>query len=117
MRGRKGIVAVLAASVFLLAGCGGDGGNGDANGNGDAGGDLGRQVFTSIAQPTCASCHTLADAGATGTVGPDLDELQPGRDQVEQTVRNGSGIMPSFGEQLSDEQIDAVADYVSGAAG
>ena len=26
---------------------------------------------------TCASCHTLAAAGSTGTVGPNLDQLKP----------------------------------------
>jgi mono/diheme cytochrome c family protein len=32
----------------------------------------GKQVFTGIGG--CASCHTLAAAGATGTVGPNLDK-------------------------------------------
>ena len=33
----------------------------------------GMSVFNS----TCASCHTLAAAGSTGTVGPNLDQLKP----------------------------------------
>jgi cytochrome c oxidase subunit 2 len=33
----------------------------------------GKAVFTQTASPTCGSCHTLAAAGATGTVGPNLD--------------------------------------------
>jgi cytochrome c6 len=108
--------AVLASTVVLLVGCGGDGENG-ANGDGAGAGDLGREVFTSIADPSCGSCHTLADAGTTGTIGPNLDELQPSREKVAQAVRNGVGVMPSFQDRLTDEQIDAVATYVADAAG
>jgi mono/diheme cytochrome c family protein len=74
----------------------------------------GKQVFTSAG---CATCHTLADAGATGTVGPNLDERRPTRRRVATVVATGSGVMPSFRDKLTQEQIDAVAAYVSGAAG
>ncbi len=77
--------------------------------------ELGRDVFTKIAQPPCALCHTLQAAGATGTVGPSLDEIKPDRDRVVTTVREGIGVMPSFEEKLSDEQIEAVADFVARA--
>jgi mono/diheme cytochrome c family protein len=79
----------------------------------------GKQVFTSAG---CGSCHTLADAGATGTIGPDLDVTfgggaKPPKDLVIERVTNGAPPMPSFKGQLSDEQIDAVATYVSSVAG
>lgn len=77
--------------------------------------DLGREVFTKIAQPSCALCHTLEAAGATGAVGPSLDELKPDRQRVITTVRDGIGVMPSFDDQLTDEQIEAVAEFVAGA--
>ena len=46
---------------------------------GGGGGEAdGKTLFTDAAQPTaCKSCHTLADAGATGTTGPNLDEVVP----------------------------------------
>jgi mono/diheme cytochrome c family protein len=74
----------------------------------------GASVF---ADAGCSSCHTLAAAGASGTVGPNLDELRPTHDQVVTIVTSGRGVMPSFADQLSPEEIDAVGTYVSGAAG
>jgi mono/diheme cytochrome c family protein len=69
----------------------------------------GEEVFASSG---CASCHTLAAAGATGTVGPNLDEAQPDHALVVDRVTNGSGAMPAFEGQLSEEQIQDVAAYV-----
>jgi mono/diheme cytochrome c family protein len=66
---------------------------------------------------TCGSCHTLADAGTSGTVGPNLDQSRPPKDLVVDRVTNGRGAMPSFEGQLDDAQIEAVADYVSSVAG
>lgn len=78
--------------------------------------ELGKAVFTEQAVPACAVCHTLADAGSTGTVGPNLDELRPSAERVATAVRSGIGIMPSF-EALSDTQVEAVAAYVSTVSG
>jgi cytochrome c553 len=74
---------------------------------------VGRQIFVD----NCASCHTLADAGTTGTIGPNLDESQPPVDLVVDRVTNGQGAMPSFEGTLTEEQIEEVATYVSAAAG
>jgi cytochrome c6 len=74
----------------------------------------GKAVFTSAG---CASCHTLKDAGATGTVGPNLDEAKPPDSLVVDRVTNGKGVMPSFKGQLSGKQIQDVAAYVSSVAG
>jgi cbb3-type cytochrome c oxidase subunit III len=71
----------------------------------------------SIFQANCASCHTLADAGTSGTVGPNLDDVKPTREKVATQVTNGGGAMPSFKGTLDEQQIQAVADYVSSAAG
>jgi mono/diheme cytochrome c family protein len=71
----------------------------------------------SIFSANCGSCHTLADAGTTGTVGPNLDQSQPAKDLVVDRVTNGQGAMPSFSDSLDAEQIEAVADYVSTTAG
>jgi cbb3-type cytochrome c oxidase subunit III len=70
-----------------------------------------------IFKENCASCHTLADADAKGTIGPNLDQLKPPRDRVERQVINGGGAMPAFKGTLTDEQIKAVSTYVAQAAG
>jgi mono/diheme cytochrome c family protein len=73
----------------------------------------GRSIFTA----NCASCHTLADAGTTGTVGPNLDDSRPSQELVVDRVTNGQGAMPAFKDSLDEQQIQAVAEYVAGAAG
>lgn len=71
----------------------------------------------SIFKSQCASCHTLKDAGATGTVGPNLDQLKPPFPIVQHQVINGGTVMPAFKGKLTDAQIRAVAKYVSSVAG
>jgi sulfite dehydrogenase len=78
---------------------------------------LGRKVFSEIAQPPCAACHTLKAAGAAGTVGPSLDELKPDKRRALNALRNGVGIMPSFADKLTREQIEAVAAFVAQVSG
>jgi mono/diheme cytochrome c family protein len=112
----------LVALALLLAACGG-GGDGSSSSSSSAssssGGGTqnasaeGKQVFTQ----NCKSCHTLKDAGATGTVGPNLDDLKPPKATVVRQVNNGGGPMPAFKGKLSDAQINAVATYVSSVAG
>jgi mono/diheme cytochrome c family protein len=75
----------------------------------------GKQVF--LGPSACGTCHTLADAGTTGTVGPNLDESQPDFALVVDRVTNGQGAMPSFSGSLSEQQIADVSAYVSSAAG
>jgi uncharacterized membrane protein len=65
----------------------------------------------------CASCHTLAAADASGSVGPNLDGLAPDAAHVAETVRQGRGVMPSFEGKLAPEEIDALAEYVGRVAG
>lgn len=75
----------------------------------DGGAQAGAVVFESAG---CGGCHTLAAAGSTGNVGPNLDELRPELDDVVEQVTNGGGAMPAFGETLSETQIRDVAAYV-----
>lgn len=70
----------------------------------------GKAIFASAG---CATCHTLAAAGATGTVGPNLDQAKPSVDLAIQRVTNGKGVMPSFKGQLTAAEIRAVAEFVS----
>jgi mono/diheme cytochrome c family protein len=74
----------------------------------------GKAVFASAG---CGGCHTLADAGTSGNVGPNLDDAKPDAALVTDRVTNGQGVMPSFKDQLSEKQIADVAAYVSSVAG
>ena len=69
----------------------------------------GKQLF---AAQGCTGCHTLADAGATGTVGPNLDDAKPSYQLAVERVTKGLGGMPSFGDRLKPQQIADVAQYV-----
>ncbi len=70
----------------------------------------GKRIFTSAG---CIACHTLKAAGATGNVGPNLDEVKPSYDKAIERVTNGKPPMPSFRGQLSAKEIQAVARFVS----
>lgn len=105
----------LPASLLLAAGLALPVAAAQAQDNADL--ELGKQVFLEIAEPQCGLCHTLDDAGTTGQIGPNLDALQPSEERVETVVREGVDIMPAFGETLSEEEIEAVAQYVSTVAG
>ena len=78
----------------------------------------GSSVFGSAG---CGSCHTLAAAHSTGTIGPDLDSLKPDYRAVTAQVTNGGapngGTMPSFKSSLSTQQIADVAAYVVKSTG
>lgn len=99
----------VAAYVASVAGVGGfTEASGNVGTNGEA-----------IFKANCSSCHTLAAAGSTGTVGPNLDQLAPKLTLaiVVHQVTNGGAVMPAFKGKLSAAQIEAVAKYVSSSAG
>lgn len=126
----KALIALaLMLAVLGVAGCGGDDDDesegaatatvadtaGSATGGEDTGGAAdGAAVFASAG---CGNCHTLAAANASGNVGPNLDELMPDTEQVAEQVKSGGGGMPAFEDQLSEDEIQAVAEYVSSSAG
>jgi len=70
----------------------------------------GKAIFASAG---CGGCHTLAAAGSDGNVGPNLDQSQPSLELAIDRITNGQGGMPSFDGQLSEEQIQAVAEFVT----
>lgn len=130
MKTLSGVTLVLLTLAF--AACGGSSGDSDssstessttttqekpANENqtssGGASAEDGKAVFTA----NCASCHTLAAADATGTVGPDLDSVKPDENTVKTMVENGGGAMPAFSGQLSGEEIASVSAFVADNAG
>jgi len=101
--------ADVAAYVAQTAGVKGfseeAGGGPSAVGGGD-----GKSIFMSAG---CAGCHTFSAARSTGTIGPNLDEAKPPFELVIERVTNGKGAMPSFRDRLSEDQIRAVAEFVS----
>ena len=77
----------------------------------------------------CAGCHTLQAAGATGTVGPDLDAELAGADAklIEESIVDpdaeitqgfNAGVMPSnFGDTLSPEELEALVQFIADSVG
>jgi cbb3-type cytochrome c oxidase subunit III len=102
------VAAFVAAAVFNPASAGGGAGE---SGRIQATG--GEEIF---AEAGCGGCHTFSAAGTTGEVGPNLDESQPSLQLAIDRVTNGGEGMPSFRDRMSDEQIRAVADFVSRGA-
>jgi cytochrome c551/c552 len=106
---------------------GGSSGGGSSSGGGDA--TAGKAVFASNG---CGSCHTLSVAGATGTIGPDLDKVVAGDATkahmsvgafIEQSITDPAAFtasggpwataMPStFGSSLSATQIADLAALI-----
>ncbi|HEY6759041.1 MAG TPA: cytochrome c [Baekduia sp.] len=118
---RRAGLAIAAALGLAVAGCGGGGSSSTSTGSSSSTTSAkpttaasGKQIFTTVG---CANCHTLADAGSKGQVGPNLDNLKPSMAAVVNQVTHGGGGMPAFDGQLSKAQIRAVATYVSQVAG
>jgi cytochrome c oxidase subunit II len=91
-----------------------------------AGGSVqGKELFTQ----QCGSCHTLADAGTQGQVGPNLDDVLQGKDAdfIHESIVDPSaeiasgfqdGVMPgNFGEMFTDPQLDGLVEYLLEATG
>ena len=72
---------------------------------------LGLEVYNEKAM--CGSCHILKEADSNGDIGPNLDQLKPQKHHIVYVVKNGAGVMPSFEEMLSAEEIEAVAHFIS----
>jgi cbb3-type cytochrome c oxidase subunit III len=124
LRGLVGACAVLIAAL-AATGCG-------SGGLTPAGDDIrGKELF--LGEGQCASCHTLADAGSKGVIGPNLDDAfrqaridglgeatirSVVRDQIDYPIvapNTGSPGMPA--DLLEGEDADAVASYVAAVAG
>ena len=74
----------------------------------------GKQVFLTAG---CSGCHTLQAAGASGTVGPNLDQAKPPLSLVVDRLEHGKGAMPSFAHTLTAQQIKDVAAFVVTSTG
>ena len=128
------LALILGALALVGAGCGGGDdesspppatetsggaepttGGGETTTCGGTTGDAtnGEAVFASAG---CGGCHTFSKAGSSGSIGPDLDDAAPSFDKVVTQVTNGGGPMPSFKDQLSEQEIRDVAAFVSGSS-
>ena len=84
---------------------------------------LGRATFAG--DGGCGACHTLAEAGTTGTTGPDLGRVLRGQsedairtDIVDPNARIAAGyaaniMPPNFGQTLSSQQLDGLVAYLA----
>jgi cytochrome c553 len=74
----------------------------------------GSQIFL---DQGCGACHRLAAAGATGTVGPNLDQSTRTLDEVVSRVAEGKAPMPTYAGRLTSQEIADVAAFVVAARG
>jgi mono/diheme cytochrome c family protein len=123
------VVAVLLVVAMLAAvELAGESHEEEGGGDGAAAGDpaAGKEVFGAAG---CNTCHTLADAGATGQVGPDLDEVLQGQDAafihesiVDPDAMVAEGFSPdlmpeNYGQQLSEKELADLVAYLVQATG
>jgi mono/diheme cytochrome c family protein len=130
---RLAVLLLVVGALVVFAGCGGGddttptpetvvgqvptgGDTGEGDGGGEVEGDpaAGKEVFASTG---CGSCHTLSDAGSTGTIGPNLDESSVDFAAAVEQITNGGGGMQAYSGTLSEEEINNVAAYVVTARG
>jgi len=127
---RAGPLAALAALALVASGCGV--GTGGVEGQGDV--SRGKEIFLHgvNGKPSCAVCHTLADAGTTGKVGPNLDDAfasdraqgfkqatirQVVADQIRFAGNYGSTGPTMPRNLVTGADLEAVASYVASVAG
>ena len=126
MRQTRWLATALTALALAAAGCGGDDEDTESTteqaappaetSTGSGGGATdsaaaGKELFGNA----CGGCHTLSDAGTSGTVGPNLDELKPDAERVKTAIAEGPGVMPE--NLFEGAEADQVAQYVASAAG
>jgi cytochrome c551/c552 len=110
-------VAIVTFAIVMAV----DGGDDERGGAGQA---AGRDLFF---QMGCGSCHELAVAGSSGTIGPSLDERLAAHDasSLRAAILNPPGngvdtfsVMPeNFGARMSDRELDVLVDYLLAAVG
>jgi mono/diheme cytochrome c family protein len=121
LRSRAGLIVAIG---LLAAGCGSVG---YTEGTGDKAN--GKKLFVE----RCGSCHTLADAGTTGQIGPNLDDafaesrknglgessfVQVVRGQIAYPIAKTSTGAPGMPKGLAEGQdADDIASYVASVAG
>jgi mono/diheme cytochrome c family protein len=97
-------------------------GEAPAGGGGAAASAEGQQLFD---DQGCSGCHTLSAAGATATVGPNLDDVLANKSPqfIEESIVDPNAeiakgypkdvMPPNFGDVLDPDQVKALVDYLS----
>jgi mono/diheme cytochrome c family protein len=106
------VIALVAAGTVVAGGCGSS--NTGASRQGPVLTPVQRRGKT-LFVADCASCHTLADAGAKGIVGKNLDTTRPSAAVVLKTLAVPPKTMPAGLLRGADAR--AVAAYVAAVAG
>src|SRR4051794_2048469 len=106
-------------------------GGGGGGGGGQAAAPDAKALFTNGKDSTgaapCGACHTLSEAGTSGTTGPDLDQVLKGKDAafIKESIEKpdaeiakgfSKGIMPpNYASTLSAPERDALVKFLSEA--
>ena len=70
--------------------------------------DQGREIYSRL----CTDCH--GEDGSKGLFkAPDLRTSKLTRPETRERILEGKGIMRGYGNELNDQQVDAVIDYIS----
>jgi quinohemoprotein ethanol dehydrogenase len=73
--------------------------------------DLGLKTY----ENNCLACH--GETGSGGHNGPVLKSLDMDKEAIINQIKNGGGGMPGFEGNLTEEEINAVTDYILGLDG
>ena len=72
--------------------------------------NLGKKIF--FGKGNCSSCHVLTNQEDNGSVAQNLNKIKPNMDRIIYTITEGVGVMPSYKDILSFNEIDSLAVYV-----
>ena len=118
---RDALVAALAAAALAFGavalGVGIDGGADDPQASAArVKNESGHAVF---ARMGCGSCHTLAAAGSTGQMGPDLDSALEHHTRATLIAQitspaggDFSGMPTDFASRMSSRELDSLVDFL-----
>jgi mono/diheme cytochrome c family protein len=110
MSEQRNVISNTNTGIAAAAAAGVSGTQIDRTGN-KAG--LGKRLFVETASPPCGVCHSLEAAGAKGVIGPNLDALKPDARRIRTAIAQGVGAMPAYAEQLTDQEVTALVDFIT----
>lgn len=113
---RRLLFACTATALLIfLSACGGGGGEEKASPAASPKPLEGPEETVELYRNTCISCHGAELEGKMGdqsnlqTIGATMT-----KEQIRAQIENGGELMPAFKTRLKPEQIDALADWLSG---
>ncbi len=115
-------LALLGAAVLFAAWANSAGGGDRVDQALDLEADIehGQQLYSDLTNPTCASCHSLRDAGATSNIASDLDDFQPSARVTIQSLIAGTTLehdREGYADELSNQDLADLARYIESVAG